>query len=344
MKAPNGFGSIDHMKGNRRKPYRVRITTGYDMDETGTVRQAQRTLGFYATYEEAVEALAAYNRNPIALEPGVTFAEVFRRWSAEKFPTVSKSTVKSYQAAFNAMPMLHNMEFRKLRRADLQHAVDTCGKAYPMLEIIAVVIRGLYQYAMQNDLLDRDYSRYLDISRHKPDAPTPPIHKAFTEAEVAAVWTKAEEDATARDTIVMIYSGLRISEFLALRADDIDLDARFITIRAAKTAAGVRRVPIAAKTASFWTAIRAERETQPELSAQRRYDLFSANLTGLCSALRIPDHRPHDTRHTTATLLRLAGVDPLITKMILGHSSRDLTERVYTHLPDAALLDAIDRL
>lgn len=332
------------MKGNRRKPYRVRITTGFEIDENGAARQIQRTLGTYATYEEAVEALAAYNRNPVALEPGVTFAEIFRRWSAEKFPTVSRATEKSYQAAFRAVPSLHEREFRKLRRADLQNAVDTCGKAYPMLEIISVVIRGMYQFAMQNDLLDRDYSRYLDISRHKPAAPSEPIHKAFAEQEIAALWAVQDAETAARDTIAMIYSGLRIGEFLTLLADDIDTETRFITIRAAKTASGVRRVPIAQKTLPLWVSIRAERETPPQSSADSRYSAYSANLTRLCASLGIDAHKPHDTRHTTATLLRLAGVDPLVTKRILGHSTADLTERVYTHIPDETLLNAIDKI
>jgi integrase len=111
-----------------------------------------------------------------------------------------------------------------------------------------------------------------------------------------------------------------------------------------KTSSGVRRVPIAKKTLPLWVSIRSERETPPQTSADSRYSAYSANLTRLCSTLGIDAHKPHDTRHTTATLLRLAGVDPLVTKRILGHSTADLTERVYTHIPDETLLTAIDKI
>ena len=54
MKNPSGYGSITRMKGNRRKPYRVRVTTGYELDEDGHARQIQRVVGTYATYQEAI--------------------------------------------------------------------------------------------------------------------------------------------------------------------------------------------------------------------------------------------------------------------------------------------------
>lgn len=239
--------------------------------------------------------------------------------------------------------MLHNREFRKLRRADLQNAIDTCGREYPTLEMICVVIRAVYKFAMQNDVIDRDYSRFVDISRHRPEEEPEPMHHPFSSEEIALLWER-EEDVTVRDILAMIYSGLRIGEFIALSAEDINMDSRIITVRAAKTRAGRRHVPIAAKTADMWTAIRQEREKRKQFSQKSQYELFKAKMKGTCEAVGISIHRPHDTRHTTATLLRLAGVDPYITKIILGHSTNDITEKVYTHIPDSALLEAIDKI
>lgn len=342
MKAPAGYGSIDRLSGARRRPFRVRITEGYKMGEDGKARQIQRTLGFYATYDEAVEALAAYNRNPISLEPGVTFGEIYRRWSSEKYPTVSKSTASTYASAFAAVPMLHEREFRKLRRADLQNAVDTCGREYPTLEMICVIIRAVYKFAMQNDVVDRDYSRFVDISRHRPEEEPEPMHHPFAKDEINVLWKV--ENPVARDILALIYSGLRIGEFIALSAEDIDMDSRIITVRAAKTRAGRRHVPISSKAAGMWEQIQKEREVRPDINPKTEYAAFSSRMKKTCEEIGITVHRPHDTRHTTATLLRLAGVDPYITKIILGHSTNDITEKVYTHIPDSALLEAIDRI
>jgi integrase len=56
-------------------------------------------------------------------------------------------------------------------------------------------------------------------------------------------------------------------------------------------------------------------------------------------------HLPHDTRHTTISLLATANANPTIIKRIVGHSgAMNLTEKVYTHFEIQPLLDAIDRI
>ena len=56
------------------------------------------------------------------------------------------------------------------------------------------------------------------------------------------------------------------------------------------------------------------------------------------------NHLPHDCRHTTATNLANAEINPTIIKLILGHSSDDVTERVYTHKTHQQLIEAIDKI
>lgn len=350
MKNPNGYGSVDRLKGKRRKPYRVRITEGYKIDEEGRARQIQRTLGFYATYEEAVDALAAYNKDPVSLEPGITFAEIYDRWSAEHF-AARPSTERIYRAAFAAVGVLHRKEFRALKRNDLQNAVDTCGKNYPTLKMIRILFGQLYRYAMQNDLVSKDYSRFVDLSRHAPDGEEETVHTDIKPDELSALW-QASEDPAAQEVLMLVYSGLRVGEFLALRPEDVDTEARVITIRKAKTAAGKRRVPIAAKTLAFWRELTAAGsdehgflvhvDTTP--AAAQRYAKFHERFDAVFASAGLGRHLPHDTRHTAATLLHAAGADPYTVKKILGHSTQDVTEGIYTHISDADLLAAIDRI
>jgi integrase len=239
--------------------------------------------------------------------------------------------------------MIHDREFRKLRRADLQNAIDTCGREYPTLEMICVIIRGVYKFAMQNDLIDRDYSRFVDISRHQPEEDPEPMHHPFTAEEIEILW-KAESDPSVREILMLIYSGLRIGEFLALTPEDIDSNSRIITIRAAKTKAGRRRVPIAAKTAGMWDELREARKNREGGIFKTEYAAFVVRMKKACHQAGIFAHLPHDTRHPTASLLRRAGVDPYITKLILGHATNDLTEKVYTHIPESTLIEAIDKI
>lgn len=54
------------------------------------------------------------------------------------------------------------------------------------------------------------------------------------------------------------------------------------------------------------------------------------------------EHCPHDCRNTGISLLNTAGANPLCIKRIVGHSSQDITEDVYTHKSIEELISAID--
>ena len=64
MRLPNGFGSVHKLTGNRRKPYRVRITVGWEDANDINRTQKYKTIGYFATKEEGLIALACFNKNP----------------------------------------------------------------------------------------------------------------------------------------------------------------------------------------------------------------------------------------------------------------------------------------
>ena len=63
----------------------------------------------------------------------------------------------------------------------------------------------------------------------------------------------------------------------------------------------------------------------------------------LMEMLKMEDYTPHYGRHTCATMLREAGVQEDLRKLILGHASGDITDR-YTHISDSMLVEAIDMI
>lgn len=51
----NGTGSITHIKGSLRKPYRVRVTASWKYDtEKNRVKQIRKNIGYYETRELAL--------------------------------------------------------------------------------------------------------------------------------------------------------------------------------------------------------------------------------------------------------------------------------------------------
>lgn len=65
MKLPNGFGTVYKLSGNRRNPYIVRKTVGWELDTVnGKAIQKYITIGFAPTKEKGLEMLREYNKNP----------------------------------------------------------------------------------------------------------------------------------------------------------------------------------------------------------------------------------------------------------------------------------------
>lgn len=68
-----------------------------------------------------------------------------------------------------------------------------------------------------------------------------------------------------------------------------------------------------------------------------------AEWKGLLTLAGIRDARPHDARHTAATLLLEQGVDIRVVQEILGHSSLAVTKR-YTHVTSKLARDAASKI
>lgn len=64
---------------------------------------------------------------------------------------------KGYKASYKACVPLYDKVFKEIKLAELQNVVDTCGKNYPTLRKLKVLLNQLYEYAMKNELCNKDY-------------------------------------------------------------------------------------------------------------------------------------------------------------------------------------------
>lgn len=71
------------------------------------------------------------------------------------------------------------------------------------------------------------------------------------------------------------------------------------------------------------------------------YQVYRKQFNKLMQRLNM-DHLPHDGRHTFISMADSAGVNKTIIKLIVGHASQDITERVYTHKLIGELIDAVN--
>lgn len=350
MKLPNGFGSVYKLSGNRRKPYVAKKTKGWDINpDTGKAKQLYITVGYYATRKEALTALAEFNANPYDVNVAkVTFSDVYERWSDEHFPTVSESNVKGYKASWKLCDKIASMHFVDVKLDHLQMVVDESGKNTPTLRKLKVMLGLMYKYAVIHEIIpkERNMVEYLNIKN--AGNPNSLNREPFSKAEVSRIWEAKDGNTYYTVILMLIYSGCRVSELLDLKKEDINLEERYFNVVAAKTAAGIRTVPIAEKVYPFFEYWYNLNDCEyllstPEGEHFKYRNYYDSYWKPLLNAVGMK-HRPHDTRHTCVSLLTVAGVSDKVIKKIVGHKGQGVTEVVYTHFEIEELIDAINKI
>lgn len=341
MRLPSGYGGIVKLKGNRRKPYQVRLTKGF----TDEGKQIYMYLGYYAKRGEALEALAEYNSSPYDItRETITFAEVYKKWSNEHFKKVSSSSIERYSNAYRKYcKSLYKMRFKDIRLTHLQAVIDNCGMAHPTRASIKTLFAVLTRFAMKNDIVDKDYAQYVDVGQREGKI----NRKPFTQEEIDKLFKYVDTFDYLDTILIMIYSGLRVGEMLDLRIENIHLEERYM-VGGSKTEAGKNRIiPINKKIEPF---IRKYYEKNKDkefliinsLGRPMGYSNYRREkFDNIMEKLKM-EHKPHDARHTFAILMDSAGANKLCIKRIIGHSSQDITEDIYTHKTLEELIEAID--
>ena len=94
----------------------------------------------------------------------------------------------------------------------------------------------------------KNYAEQVTVTAK--EAPKP--QAAFSSEEVAKLWSSLNQHEYISIILMLIYSGVRISELLDLKKEDVLLEEQWFSVRHSKTEAGVRAVPIADKVLPFW--------------------------------------------------------------------------------------------
>lgn len=339
MKHPNGYGCITKLSGKRRRPYAIRITVGFN--DKGT--QKYKYLSYHATKKEAIIALAEYNKTPYDLNANsITFAEVYERYIADIQKTAAKTMLIRLKSLFKHSEKLHKVVFKDLRRAHLQGVIDEIESPNAK-KTVAGFFRKLYKFAIENDIVFKDYAESLVV----PAIKVQNEKTVFTESEIAALWSDAGKNDNVDIVLILLYSGMRVSELLTLKKEQINIAEDYI-IAGSKTEAGRDRyIPIHRKIKPLIEQHIAAHDNEFLFVSKNNtaisYNAFhSRRFTPLMKKLNI-NHTVHETRHTFISKLHAAGADQLAVKKIVGHVSNDTTES-YTHIQKDILHTTVNLL
>lgn len=345
MKMPNGYGSVTKLSGNRRKPWMVRISGKTIFDkENLKAKQERFILGYYASRKEALQALAEYNESPYNLKGEKTFLEIYDIWRKKNYDSLSTSTVNVREAALKYCSPIFDMNVRNLKTAALQEIVDSCPHGSETKKNIKTVMRTVFQYALQNDLVNKDYSEFIEIESSDPIVE----RKPYTQDEINSLWEHADE-WDVQILLILLYSGMRVNELLKNLKENVNLEERWIYVpkEIAKNSSSVRYVPIHDKIYDivrvFYERAKKQLITNPNGYNVAYNNFVSRNLKRINKEMNT-DHRFHDTRHTFISRCHEYKVDDLCVKKIVGHTPPSITQKVYTHITNEELLAEINKI
>ena len=318
MKNPNGYGTVTKLSGNRRRPYVVKEG----------ISGKQKPIGYTATLEEGLIMLAKYNDSPWDLKAQkITFKELYELWIEKKAYKLGRSNQFSLNSAYKHCLALEDVRYKLLKPYQMQGCIDGCKCGYSTQASIKNLFRHLDRFALEMDLITRCASELLQSD------PIPETTRGvFTDEEVDALW-QAIDEPWADSIIFFLYTGLRISEMIALRVENIDVHGGTI-IGGTKTAAGKNRViPIHSKILPIIKKRISNSksgflfEYKGKKLNQTQYRTIWAELMHKLGM----KHTPHECRHTFRSRMDSAGANKVCIDRIMGHKSKGTGERVYTH-------------
>lgn len=341
----------------------------------GSIR---RPVIYAKTRAEAARKLRAAlaerdSRGPAPAPARETVAEYLTAWHEGRAPQIRTRTWarEGEHIRLHLVPTLGRSSLQRLRPEDVQRAYAQLlarGLAPATVRRAHNVLHAALAQAVRWRRLHENVAALVD-------APRIPHHEmtALAPAQARELLEAVHGDRYEALIITALTTGMRQGELLALRWEDVDLDAGWLRVvgslgrtnagmlvQEPKTARSRRRVEL---TVLGVDALRAHKRRQLEerlVNAhvwQDRGLVFSNTQGGylstskvtarfhrLLEAASLPRIRFHDLRHTAATLMLARGVHPKVAGDMLGHSTIAVTMDLYSHVSPTMQREAVDAL
>ena len=339
MRNENGYGSIiclDKTGKKRRKPWAVRVTVGW---ENG--RQKRKYIGYYRTQKEALMALAEYHKSGVDIDlTKLTLEEVFDRWYSRIEQKATKTVLQGHNMAKTRLGALGKKLIKDVKADHVEDWINSAELKQSTKHRLKSTLSQVFEYAEQNDIIQKNPVKFVKLETANEKA-----GKIFTDEEIKYLWEHADENVDYKTLLILIYTGMRIGELLKLKVEDINLEEQY-AIGGSKTEAGKDRViPIHDKILPI---VKERIEKYGFLAPTTKgtptsYVAFNQRLTKLMEKLKW-EHKSHDARKTAISLMHRFEIPMEVIRMIVGHSGKGVTEKVYIYKSKQELVDYINKV
>ena len=253
-----------------------------------------------------------------------------------------KSTIKGYSNIIQAHlePEFGNLALTELDQDTIENWITSLSCSNKRINNILSPLRQVYKDAYHKGLIDRDP---LERIRHLPVSPREP--KPFTRAEIAQIL--GQLNGQSKNLIQFAFwTGLRTSELIGLRWEDVEIKAKRIHVRVAvvlrrekttKTNSGMRTVELSQHALTALQDQRSYTKGQQRVFSDPKHEKPWVSDQAIRKRVWAPAlktagikyRNPYQTRHTFASTMLSQGKNPLWVAQQMGHKDWGMIRKVY---------------
>lgn len=359
-------------RGTRRKLWVARWWEDV-IQADGTFGRLRRsevigTIAQFPTRRQAMQVLTqrlgSINSGKARPQSVRTFGDFVKEdWMPVVLPTLKYATQKHYRYMLDVhlIPSFGQRQLRELTREELQSFLSrklNSGLSWETVHHFKCGLSKILGAAEEWGYITENVAQKTKLPRRQHG----PERVILTPVQVRNL--AAALNGPARSVaLLLVLTGLRVGELLALRWGSIDLKARLLRVAETvydghfdrpKTKRSERTIPIGTETADILTAIRppavdpkalvfATREGLP----LDRWNLLRKHLKPVAKKLGLPGVTWHLLRHSHATMLDVVGTPLGTMQSLLGHSTPEITREIYLHaIPEEQrrAVESVERL
>ncbi|WP_432109621.1 tyrosine-type recombinase/integrase [Streptomyces sp. AA1529] len=335
-------------------------------------------LADYLTYWLAAVAPARLKPATLNSYEGLTRLYIAPALGRKRLNRLSPADVRRFLLEFKngCLCCLRGVDAARKEGEQMCCAKRKCCQRRPSartVQYVHAVLRSALQQAVREELVGRNVARIVETPSVTPQEVHP-----LNRTEARMLLKTARDHRLYALWLLLISTGLRRGEALALTWEDVDFERKQLRVRrnvqrirrelvfgTPKTKRSLRTISLPDRCiAALHERMKEQHEErsaaalkwdplphQPQgliftTATGRATDPRSLNrmLTILCRDAKVRRVRVHDLRHTCASLLLAQGVDARTIMETLGHSTITMTLDTYAHVMDTTLKAAAEQM
>lgn len=299
----------------------------------------------------------------------MTVCQLYAKKNAQR-PNVKKNTLSGRKYLMQALEddLIGSRSIDSIKPSDAREwavRMQKKGFSYKTISNYKRSLKASFCMAIQDDCVRKNPFDFKLSDVIEDDSKS---KIALNEEQEQALLDFIARDTTYQryydDVLILLKTGLRISELCGLTKQDLDFEHHTISVNhqllkdkdgyyidEPKTKSGIRKVPMSDETEQAFKRVlkRTQKPTIKEIDGYKNflflndsgYPMQKSNYETILNGIvrkynkthedKLPHITPHTLRHTFCTKLAQKNMNPKNLQYIMGHSNVMLTLNLYTH-------------